>query len=50
MSEKNKIKFKKGHVKPTFGNILCIILKEGKGSKWVWINENTDNNRRRNNR
>lgn len=38
-----KVKFnKEGHVKPSFRNILCIILKEGKGSSWVWIDENTD--------
>jgi hypothetical protein len=37
-----KVKFDKKGVKVRDENILCIILKEGKGSKWQWVNENDD--------
>jgi len=30
------------NVKQKKNNILCIILKEGKGTKWVWLPEKDD--------
>jgi len=33
---------KKAKLKNEKNKILCIILKEGKGSVWRWINENED--------
>jgi hypothetical protein len=26
-------------IKNKLGEILCIVLKEGKGSKWIWLDE-----------
>jgi len=37
-----KAKIKKGSVNYKKNNILCIVLKEGKGSTWVWLNEKDD--------
>lgn len=39
---KIKTKNNKPQVKNKQGNILCIILKEGKGSKWKWLSEDED--------
>ena len=44
-----RIKIKKAKVKDADNpkkaknRILCIILKEGKGSKWIWIDEDKEN-------
>lgn len=31
-----------GKIKPKKANILCIILKEGKGTNWIWLQEHDE--------
>jgi len=40
--KKVKIKHNNEVVKPKLGNILCIILKEGKGAKFRWLHDNDE--------
>ncbi len=35
-------KGKKANVKFRYGSILCVILKESKGSTWIWIKDSTE--------
>jgi len=37
-----KAKFNKNKVKQVKKSILCIVLKEGKGSEWIWLKEKDD--------